>query len=267
MRSKSTRIAALSLVLAPLAHFSAVAQEAEVADFSGLWQRSEDANGRMFHPPAEGPGPVMESVGEGGIRFGDAANPILRAHAAAAVEAMNQRGLAGEVVLPAWSLCWPSGVPLALNMGEPVMFIQSADQVTIVYRRDMQVRRIYLNDSQPDDQDPSWYGYSVGHYEGANTLVVDTRAQNNRALTDRYGTPRSEDIRVVERYTIAEDRTAIHVEFLVEDPGTFTTPWKAHATYYPAQEPFVERICAENNKDPDGGVFPIPRDDDPGDDF
>ena len=240
------------------------AQEAKIADFSGLWARTENTVGRMYHPPPDGgPGPVMDVPEAGAFRIGDHTNPILRPHTAQAVKAHGDRGRAGEVVLPSWSLCWPAGVPLVLNMGEPVQFLQGPDQITIIYRRDMQVRRIYLNDGQPEDREPSWYGSSVGHYEGPNTLVVETRAQNDRAFTDRYGSPRSEEIRVVERYTVNDDRSELHVEFMVEDPEMFTVPWRGNVTYLRTAEDFNERICAENNKDPDGGMFPIPIDDSP----
>nr|TFG53319.1 MAG: hypothetical protein E4H34_03855 [Hyphomicrobiales bacterium] len=149
---------------------------------------------------------------------------------------------------------------MVLNMGEPIQILQDSDNVVIIYRRDMQVRRIALNKSIPADPSPSWYGYSVGHYEGPNSLVVETVGQNDKTEVDRYGTPRSEAIRVVERYTINPDRSEIRVDFSVEDPETFTSPWSGSATYYGASEPFVERICAENNKDPGGGIFPIPVD-------
>ncbi len=97
----------------------------------------------------------------------------------------------------------------------------------------------------------------MGHYEGSDTLVVDTIAQNDIALIDRFGTPRSEELHVVERYTIQPDRSAITVELTIEDRQMFTTPWSARATYWPAV-PFHESICAENNKDPLGGMFDIP---------
>lgn len=257
-----------SVLIAALAGTAtALGQESRSVDFSGLWQRAESNEGRRYNPPESGAGPVIEVLVDGGIRLGDTSNPILLPHTAAAIEAVNERGRAGEVVHPAWTLCQLTGVPLVNIMGDPVQFVQSRDEVTMIYSRGMQVRHVYLNEAQPDDVKPSWYGYSVGHYEGTNTLVVDTRAQNDRALTDRYGSPRSEEIRVVERYTIADDRSAIHIEFMVEDPGAFTMPWKAQVTFLPAFDDFVESVCPENNKNPDGGMFPIPRDDDPSDDF
>jgi len=238
----------------------ATAQENAIPDFAGLWARSATAGGRTFDPPASGPGPVMVVPDANGFRIGDYTNPILLPHAAAAVKAHGDLGRAGEVALPAWSLCWPAGVPLILNAVDPIQILQDPNYVVILYRGDMQVRRISLNAQAPANIAPSWYGYSVGHYEGPNTLVVETTGQNDRALVDRFGTPRSESIRVVERYTISPDRSELRVEFTVEDPETFASPWSANVTYSEAPETFVERICAENNKNPAGGIFPIPED-------
>jgi hypothetical protein len=238
----------------------AIAQETQLPDFAGLWQRAENASGRTFQQPIEGPGPIEDFPDAGAFRIGDYNNPILRPHAAVAVKEFGDRGRTGEVLLPPWSLCWPSGVPLVLNMGEPIQILQDPEYVVMLYRRDMQVRRIKLNDGVADNAKPSWYGNSVGHYEGGDTLVVHTVDQNDRADVDRFGTPRSENISVVERYTISPDRSQIEVNFTVEDPETFNTPWSGSATYFRASESFVERICAENNKDPNGGIFPIPVD-------
>jgi hypothetical protein len=171
--------------------------------------------------------------------------------------AHGQMGRSGQIPQPAWVQCWPIGVPLIVNMNDPMQILQTAEKVTILYARDNQVRHIYLNEQHPADPVRNWYGYSVGHYEGSNSLVVETRGQNDKALVDRFGTPRSEKLRVVERYTIEPDRSSISVELTIEDPETFTTPWTAYATYWPS-EPLYEQICAENNKDPSGGTFDVP---------
>ncbi|MCH8858151.1 MAG: hypothetical protein IID54_01075 [Proteobacteria bacterium] len=234
-----------------------------VPDFSGYWQRSANAEGRMFHPPVSGPGPVMRADDAGAYSIGDHTNPILQPHTAAAVKAFGDSGRAGHVELPAWALCWPSGVPLVLNMAEPLQFLQTPDEVTMFYQRDQQIRRIHMNQEHPENLAPSWYGYSVGHYEGGDTLVIDTRGHNDRAVMDRFGTPRSESLRIIERYTIAPDRQSLNVEFTIEDPQTFTTPWSATLTYWRFTGPVFERICAENNKNPDGGFFAIPIDEEP----
>ena len=251
-------IAAGSAALGSIPLAVAASAPSAVPDFSGYWEKPGNESGRMFHPPASGPGPVLRTADAGEFSIGDHTNPILTPRAAAAVKAFGDSGRGGKVELPAWSLCWPSGVPLVLNMAEPVQFLQTPDQITILYTRDMQVRRIHLNQQHPTNLKPSWYGYSVGRYENGDTLVVDTRGQNSKALVDRFGTPRSENIRVIERYKLGPDKKTIRVDFTVEDPQMFTTAWSAHVTYERSDVPIHERICAENNKNPDGGEFPVP---------
>lgn len=250
-----TLLAALCCLACILSPAHVAAQESENPNFSGYWARS-GADGRTFLAPPTGPGPVTRAPDSGPFRIANLDNPILGRRALEAVTAHSEMGRAGQIPQPAWVTCWPVGVPGVLNMNDSVQILQSADQVTIMHQRDSQVRRIYLNGSQPAELDPSWYGYSVGHYEG-DSLVVDTRGQNNRALIDRFGTPRSEKLHVVERYTIAPDRSSIQVELNIEDPEMFTTAWSASANYTSAS-PFVEQICAENNKDPMGGTFEMP---------
>lgn len=249
----------LSGILCAAAVNGAAAQGAAIPDFSGLWERAPRAGGQDFIPPDEGPGPVVRTADAGPFRVGDYTNPILRPHAAEAVRAHGDVGRGGVVVNPAWSYCEAAGVPLLHNLADPIQILQDEDEVVIMNRGDSQVRRFDLNAGIPDDVEPSWYGYSVAHYEG-DALVVTTVGLNDRALVDRYGTPSSETLRVVERYTINDERTEIRVDFTVEDPATFTTPWRAAATYHPATEEFVEQICAENNRIPGDSEFQIPVD-------
>ena len=231
------------------------AQLSEIPNFSGFWVRT-GSEGRTFLPPPSGPGPITRAADAGPFRIANLDNPILGPRALEAVTAHSLIGRAGDIQQPPWVTCRPAGVPLIINMNDSVQFLQSADQVTIMHQRDSQVRHIYLNEQHPADLEPSWFGYSVGHYEG-DSLVVDTRGHNDKALIDRFGTPRSEKLRVVERYTIAPDRSSIRVELNIEDPEMFTTPWSARASYSP-DTPFYEQVCAENNKDPSGGLFDIP---------
>ncbi len=271
-----TAILALMLLVFPHAATIASAQPAQadqsVADFSGYWMRPEAGNGRMFYPPEIGPGPLVNIDEARLFTIGDHTSPILLPHAAEAVRAHGDQGGADNVIYPAWSLCWPPGVPLILNMAEPLQILQQDNQVTIIHQRGMQFRKIYLDEAHPDEIATSWYGHSIGHYEGVNTLVIDTIGQDTRSLTDRFGSPKSEAMRVVERYTISADRQTLNVEFEVEDPMTFTTPWTARfayvrpssrAGYVPGgfnrdDEAVQETVCAENNRDAQGGIFPIP---------
>jgi hypothetical protein len=244
----------------------AVPDPEAIPSFAGLWQRN-DQPFMQFLPPESGQGPLREdpaharTAGDQLPFIGDASDPLLLPWASEKVADTNRRQLeAGEVILPAHSLCWPSGVPAALRLREPLQFLQEEDEVTLIYQRDHQVRRIRLN--QPHSANPpnNWYGESIGHYEG-DTLVVDTIGLNDRTTTDWYGTPHTESIHVVERYRIVDGGNTLEVRFNVSDPGAYTRPWSAivHYGLQPARVQFQEIVCAENNKDAStGGDYPVP---------
>ena len=119
-----------------------------------------------------------------------------------------------------------------------------------------------MAEKHPDDLRPTYYGHSVGHWEG-NALVVDTIGLAEGTPVDIFGTPHTEQLHVVERYYPLEDNETLRVEFTVEDPGAFTSPWSSFAEYGPPREPYGEVVCMENNRLPDGSLVPGPRDNTP----
>jgi hypothetical protein len=139
------------------------------------------------------------------------------------------------------------GVPYVLQVRGNVQLLQTKDFVMIIYMDNNQRRLVHMNAKHSANPAPTWFGESVGHYEG-DTLVIDTIgiAVNEVSAIDRFGTPHTPQMRVVERYRVAPDRSALHVVFTVEDPGTFMTPWHASQTYYVGQDGTDEDICAEN---------------------
>jgi hypothetical protein len=88
----------------------------------------------------------------------------------------NEQVHAGKVPFRPRERCYPAGVPgfVVYTLAEPYYFLQTAKQVTIVDQGGPEVRRIYLDVPHSPKVTPSWYGESVGHYEGGDTLVVDT---------------------------------------------------------------------------------------------
>src|ERR1700693_4009390 len=105
----------------------------------------------------------------------------------------------------------PAGVPAFVAYAvRPVYFIQTPRQVLMIYSGDAEVRRIYLDVPHSENPKPSWYGESVGHYEG-NSLVIDTVAQNDRTFVDPYRTPHTGKLHVVERWTKTDDGQAMDV--------------------------------------------------------
>lgn len=270
----------LGIVCAAIASFSFFSQTSRaaeskdpVADFSGYWERPEIPSGAaVFYPVEGGPVPVgfVEEAGDirQGVQYlGDYDNPILQPDAAEAVRAQHETYRRGDAVWSPWALCWPSGIPLAFNKVWAVQFLQSQDEVEILYQMSQSVRRVYLNEEHPDDPEVSWFGHSVGHYEGDDTLVIDTVAQDPRAPFDRFGTPKTEAMHIVERYRISDDGQRLDVELSVEDPNVFTDAWAAKFSYTrmpeeegdgPQEPIFPEYICPDNNRDAAGGTYPIP---------
>jgi hypothetical protein len=97
---------------------------------------------------------------------------------------------------------------------------------------------------------PSWYGESVGHYEGGDTLVIDTIGLNDRTFVDNYRTPHTTRLHVIERWKLAPDARTVDVSIYVEDPGAFTSPWRAVQRWRRVElAPILQVPCNENNDD------------------
>ena len=252
-------------------------------------------NGDNFLPPESGPGPVMSPkdhpyVPNGGAdfagnnptyRIADLTNPILKPWVVEQMKRTNDDVLAGKVPFMARERCYPGGVPefeIYRRVAAPmVFFVQTPKEVLIIWRGDNQVRHVYLNVPHSAHPKPSWYGESVGHYEGGDTLVVDTIGQNTKTFVDNYRTPHTEQLHVVERFQMADGGKNMVVNIHVEDPGAFNMPWNAVQKYTRFSGDgrrdgrLVEMICAENNfslfnsaSDPSlHDVVPIPQDDNP----
>jgi hypothetical protein len=224
-----------------------------VSHLSGIWFRAWHMQ-QLFDPPDRGPGPVTGDPAWPHVRgtnapwIADLDNPILQPATRDRLKQLADEQKAGRAMMDNDSLCLPFGVLASLNMFDALQILQTRDQVIFLYARDHQVRFVYLDQPHAKNIAPSWYGESIGHYEG-DTLVVDTVGQNDRTLVDRYGTPHSVQLHTVERYRYAEDDGMLHVSVTVEDPIAFITPWSAQVAY--KREPgstFEEIVCAENNR-------------------
>ena len=111
------------------------------------------------------------------------------------------------------------------------------------------MRHVRLNQPHSSDPKPTWYGESVGHYEGGDTLVIDTIGMNDKTFVDSYRTPHTGALHVVERFKLVEGGKALVVSFTAEDPGAFNAPWSASKRWLRVQAPLAEEACAENNAD------------------
>ena len=290
---------------------AAGAEPARAPDFSGVWAHLTWPD---FEPPVSGPGPVVNrsrgnnapvvASNNGTVTVGvsnpyelvgDYTNPILKPHAANVVKQHGEISLAGMAYPTPSNQCWPGGVPFVFwNIG--MQMLQEDDEIKILYSNDHEVRRIRMNQPHPAVVMPSWYGDSVGHYEG-DTLVVDTVGikVGPFAMVDMYGTPHTEGLHVVERYRLLDSEAAkeseergqsgsfrleqsdtglarnrndtgpgLLLEFTVEDPGVFTTRWSGAITYRRPLGQWSEMVCADSTHDHTGRTINLPTANKPG---
>jgi hypothetical protein len=248
------------------------AQTSAVPDFSGTWTRKW-VTASTYDAPPSGPGPVMVDAAHPhhGHRTGvadlpdldsspwiaDYGNPILKPETRQVVKRITDQEMAGRSHVEHQTLCMPSGVPEILNLRDnmEMLPLPSGKEITIVYWRDAQVRHVYMNADHSENPPKTWYGESIGQYAG-DTLVIDTIGLNDKTDTDRFGTPHSDQIHVVERYRLSDDKQTLEVLFTVDDPKYFTTQWSGRADYRRDTRPAREIICAENNRPIDIGDQP-----------
>jgi hypothetical protein len=252
-----------------------------------------------FLPPASGPGPVPplderhaspnSGYFERGVQptfdMGDPDAPILQPWAKEQVRARNDAIRAGKPGFTRQASCWPNGTPaFLLYPQQPVYFMQTPKEVVMIWQGDHQVRHVYMNIQHSVNPKPSWYGESIGYYEG-DTLVVDTIGISDKTLVDNFATPHTGQLHTIERFRLSDDHMQLEVKLHVEDPGAFTMPWDALRRYRRVEPrvaepqkapgdflsaigyagPMLEVSCAEN---PHGlfdapGALPIPQADKP----
>jgi hypothetical protein len=215
------------------------------------------AQGVNFQSPPSGPHEVTNDPkypfrppGRGEARtwrIADLNNPILQPWAREELKKNNDRILAGGTGYTRQVSCWPMGVPaFLLYPAQPVYIVQAPKEVLLIAQMDMQPRHVYLDVPHSRTVKPSWYGESVGHYEG-DTLVVDTIGMNNQTWIDNYRTPHSDQLRVVERFHLVNGGKTLQVDVHIEDPAAFTMPWDTIQRYDRVQQGgLAEFICAEN---------------------
>jgi hypothetical protein len=144
-----------------------------------------------------------------------------------------------------------------MTLPAPIQILQQPEKLVLLYQRDHQVRHITMNTHHSDHLTPSWYGESVGHYEG-DVLVIDTVGMNAKTPVDIFGTPHSEALHVVERLRLINNGRQMEVVFTVDDPNSFTSEWSGRILYNRSNVMSLEEeVCAENDRLPEG-VYEIP---------
>jgi hypothetical protein len=263
-------IAPFIMALVPVGSAMGVERTSPIPALAGSWSRLTFG----FEQPASGPGPIGRFSREPNTG-GNFNNPILKPEAAAVVKKRSEILRSGEDYPNPSLNCLPMVSPYIFRVQE-MQVIQKKDEVLLLYMQDHQIRHVRLNGVHPPKVTPSWYGDSIGHYEG-DTLVIDTIGYKlgPAPILDMYGSPFSEGLHVAERYRLIDYEAAkaaqagnvrdagpvateqaatidenykgkgLQVQFTVEDKNVFNTPWSGAATYRRAAS-WVENVCAEN---------------------
>ncbi len=210
--------------------------------------------------------------------IGDYQNPILTPYAAATVKQKGELAKAGGFP-SSEDQCRPIAPPYSFAIQFDFQILPKNDgDLTIVYHGNDQVRRIRMNATHPAKPVPSSMGDSIGHWEG-DTLVIDTVGIKTDAYTtaDRFGTPQSDAMHVVERYRLIDGDQAktdverfekiagrvggrppdgymthdvslkgLRLEVTMEDPKVFTAPLTGVVTYRRLTAGWREDVCADN---------------------
>ncbi len=274
-RSLLLAVATLGIAAIPSA-FSQAANDGP--DLNGFWTHGFSLG--FDAPPEGGPGPVqdfktraqMRAMGQFLVHEGNYNNPALQPWAAARVKEAGEAGKRGQRIPTKQETCFPSGVPNYWTHPLMLQVVQTKDYVVFLHARDHQIRIVHLNKSHVQNPQPSWYGDSIGHFEG-DTLVVDTIGLNDKTPVDIFNTPHTTQEHVVERIRVKRDDNgakSLEVRFTVDDPGAFTMAWTGLETYRGVGGPggavdpvggndiLQEEVCAENNRAIGIPDIPIP---------
>ncbi len=227
-------------------------------DFNGIWQAMNEANYdiemHMARPsmalrdgPA-GPIPAKETVKIGAVGAVPPSLGVVEGGKipytveALAVKKENQRHwLERDPEIK----CYLPGVPRATYMPQPFQIFQGDDSVFITYQYAGADRDIFMKDPGPAPVD-SWMGQSVASWDG-DTLVVDVTGLSPKTWLDRSGNHHSDQLHVVERYTLISPNH-IQYEATLTDPKTYTKPWKISMPLYRRMEANVQILdfkCVE----------------------
>jgi hypothetical protein len=236
---------------------SASAATAAPPDFSGVYYREQQGRGgrgrqagapgaaRRGGPP---PRPTQSAPVSDGSQGRSPNAPSLTPEYLAKWETISQSRIAGSYEFDNNAKCLPPGMPAMMGMPYGMEVMQTNDRITFFSELNDALRRVYLDGRKPAAKhldDPTYAGYSTGHWEG-DTLVVETVALHPDSFIEGF-TPHSDAMRVTERIRfVAPD--LLEDRITVTDPEALTRPWETVHTYRRAKYPndeLREFACAE----------------------
>jgi hypothetical protein len=237
----------LGAVLIPLRAYSAQAAQAPAAaatataatrpDFSGVWRT-------INAPAAPREGTTLRWLPAAGEL-----PPFTPEYEAKYRKVQTSRESGSEVTEPV-ARCLPPGMPYFTLAQYGLEIVQGRDKIVFFSEWMDAYRRVYLDGrTLPKDVDPSYFGYSTGHWEG-DTLVVETVNLRDDTVLDRYGSPHSDAMRISERIRLTAP-DVLEDKLTITDPKAFTKPWEIVRSYRRARagnDELHENTCTEGLK-------------------
>lgn len=143
--------------------------------------------------------------------------------------------------------CLPYGMVRSINVPYPFRIIQSDTHIALLFEANTWFHVIPLDGrDHPKELDPTWFGHSVGRWDG-DTLVVDTIGSNGYTTLDTVGHPQSDQLHVIQTFRRIDAGRIAHT-MTIDDPKTYTRPWKHERTLTLQGGDLIEYSCEENNK-------------------
>jgi hypothetical protein len=153
--------------------------------------------------------------------------------------------------------CLPFGHMRAMGSPDPIEIVQTNTRFAILYEQNSWFKVFPIGGKHDPDKVPTWFGDSISYWDG-DTLVVDTTNFNGLTRLDTNGHPHSDQLHLIERYT-RPDLGHIQYEVTVDDPKTYTKPWKNVRTFTLRTDwDIQEYSCEENNKGLVEGRIKVP---------
>lgn len=179
------------------------------------------------------------------LRTSDGKEPPLLPAAKAVYDQHRQSYRKGDKKFDQTLQCQPPGVPRLSFDAMPFEIMVQAKQVVLMHQWNRLVRFVDIDKAHSEPLGPTFLGQSVGRWEG-DTLVVDTNGFNDSTLLDAQGLPHSDQLQVIERYSLSNNGKRLDAVITINDPQTFSVPWNTKVSFKRLNNVRIaEDVCVE----------------------
>jgi hypothetical protein len=142
--------------------------------------------------------------------------------------------------------CLPLGHARSMNSAEPLQIIQNAKYIALLYEKGNWFQPIPMDGRQHRDVEPTYFGDTVGHWEG-DTAVFESVNFNGQTNLDLVGHPHSDSLRLVQKLRFV-DPAHLHYQIMITDPKMYTKPWTNDRTFTLAKDVDIKEYSCEDKR-------------------